>query len=117
MIVEIRTYTIKPGFRDRFLRFFEDKSRPLQESKGIKVLGPFIDLENENTVVCLRGFPSLQERERMRGLFYGGPEWKEELKAEAMAMLDSYSVVLAETAACKIKFDEDSGSCYQQSDT
>jgi NIPSNAP len=106
MIIEIRIYQIKPGLRDRFLHFFKHESGPVQRSKGIQLLGPFIDLENENGVVYLRGFPGLlPERDRIRRLFYDGPEWKGGLKAEAMTMVDSCKVVLAKAEAEGLKFD------------
>lgn len=99
MIFEIRTYTTKPGLRDRFVEFLQNESAPVHQRVGIMLIGPFFDLENQNTVVCLRGFPNLEERERMRHSFYGGPEWKGGLKAKAMAMLDNYKVVLTEVRA------------------
>lgn len=98
MIVEVRSYRIKPGHRDEFIRFFEKRSVPALQSHGMKVMGPFLDLENPNKFVWLRSFPSLQERERMRDAFYEGELWKNELEAIAMPMLESYDVILCETS-------------------
>jgi|ERR1700731_910974 len=105
MIVEIRTYEIKPGLRDRFVDFLRCKSGPVQKAKGIQLLGPFIDLENQNIVICLRGFPSREERDRMRAAFYCGPEWKTQLKAEAMTLVERHEVVVAETREHLFTFD------------
>ena len=98
MIVEVRSYRIKPGRREEFLRFFETRAVPALRAHGMKVLGPLPDLENPNKFVWLRSFPSLAERERMRDAFYGGPVWKNELEAIAMPMLESYDVILCETS-------------------
>ena len=106
MIIEIRTYHVRPGERDRFVHFFEHKSGPVQRSKGIKLFGPVVDLENENTVVYLRGFATLQERSRIRALFYEGPEWRNQLKAEARSMLQSCDVMLAATTSDMFNFDD-----------
>jgi hypothetical protein len=65
----------------------------------MKVVGPFLDLENPNKFVWLRCFPSLEERDRMKEEFYGGDLWKDELEAIAMPMLESYDVILCETAS------------------
>jgi hypothetical protein len=98
MIVEVRSYRIKPGRRAEFLDFFQTRAVPALRSHGMKVLGPLLDLENPNKFVWLRSFPSLEERERMRTAFYEGKVWKNELEAIAMPMLDSYDVILCETS-------------------
>ena len=94
MIVEVRTYKIKDGLRERFLEFFESRAVPAQQSKGIRVFGPLLDLENSDVFIWLRAFPSLEDRDRMKSAFYDGEEWKTELEAIAMPMLDSYTVAL-----------------------
>jgi hypothetical protein len=99
MIVEVRTYRIKPGRRDEFIEFFETRAVPALRAHGMKIVGPLLDLENSDTFVFLRGFPSLDERDRMKNAFYDGELWKGELEAIAMPMLESYVVVLAETSA------------------
>jgi len=98
MIVEVRSYRIKPGHREEFIRFFETRSVPALQAHGMKVLGPLLDLENPNKFVWLRGFPSLADRERMKDEFYGSDLWKNELEAIAMPMIESYDVVLCETS-------------------
>ena len=97
MIVEIRSYRITPGKRDEFIKFFEERSVAALQSHGMKVVGPFIDLENPNKFVFLRGFPSMEDLHRMKDEFYGGRLWKEELEQIAMPMLESYDVILCET--------------------
>jgi hypothetical protein len=98
MIVEVRSYRIKPGRRDEFIRFFETRSVPALRSHGMKILGPLLDVENPNKFVFLRSFPSMDERERMKNDFYEGDLWKNELESIAMPMIDSYDVILCETS-------------------
>src|SRR5688500_2033472 len=97
MIVEVRSYRIKPGRRDEFIEFFETRSVPALQSHGMKVIGPLIDLENPNKFIFLRGFPSMEDLHRMKEEFYEGKLWKEELEGIAMPMLESYDVALCET--------------------
>jgi hypothetical protein len=98
MIVEVRSYRIKPGRRAEFIRFFETRSVPALRSHGMKVMGPFVDLENPNKFVWLRSFPSLEDRDRMKDAFYESDLWRNELEAIAMPMLESYDVILCETS-------------------
>jgi heme-degrading monooxygenase HmoA len=98
MIVEVRTYKIKPGRREEFIKFFETRAVPAQRAYGMKILGPLLDLENPDTFVWLRSFLSLNERDRMKEAFYESEEWKSELEAIAMPMLESYDVTLCETS-------------------
>jgi hypothetical protein len=98
MIVEVRSYRIKPGRREEFIQFFETRAVPAQHTHGMKILGPLLDLENPNKFVFLRSFPSLDERDRMKDAFYEGDLWKNELEAIAMPMIDSYDVILCETS-------------------
>jgi hypothetical protein len=99
VIVEVRSYRIKPGHREEFIKFFETRAIPALRSHGMKILGPMLDLENPNKFVWLRSFPSLADRDRMKNDFYEGPLWKDELEAIAMPLLDSYDVILCETSS------------------
>ena len=105
MIVEVRSYRIKPGRREEFVQFFQTRAVPALRERGMKIIGPFLDVENPNKFVFLRGFPSLEERDRMKEEFYEGELWKKELEGIAMPMIDSYDVILCETSAGCV-FDE-----------
>jgi hypothetical protein len=98
MIVEVRSYRIKPGHREEFIQLFETRAVPALRAHGMKVLGPLIDVENPNKFVWLRSFPSLAERDQMKRAFYEGEYWKNELEAIAMPLLESYDVILCETS-------------------
>ena len=98
MIVEVRSYRIKPGRRDDFIKLFESRAIPALREYGMKVVGPMLDVENPNKFVFLRSFPSLEERDRMKDAFYGGELWRTELEGLAMPLLDSYDVILCETS-------------------
>ena len=98
MIVEVRSYRIKPGRRAEFIHLFETRAVPALRSHGMSILGPLLDVENPNKFVWLRAFPSLDERDRMKADFYEGELWKNELEAVAMPMIESYDVILCETS-------------------
>ena len=46
MIVEMRTYRIKPGRRAEFLEIFHRQSVPAHAEIGMKILGPFLSIED-----------------------------------------------------------------------
>lgn len=96
MIIEMRTYKTKPGRRAQFLDIFRRKSMPAHAEIGMKVLGPFLSIEDADTFFFMRGFPDLPSREPMKAKFYEGQLWKSELENVLMPMLEKYDVVLVE---------------------
>jgi hypothetical protein len=96
MIIEMRTYKTKPGKRSQFLDIFRSKSIPAHQEIGMKILGPFLSVEDPDTFFFMRGFPDLQSREPMKAKFYEGTLWKSELEHVLMPMLEKYEVVLVE---------------------
>jgi hypothetical protein len=96
MIIEMRTYKTKPGLRAQFLEIFRAKSVPAHAAIGMKLLGPFLSIEDPDVFFFMRGFPDLPSREPMKAKFYEGPLWKDELEAIVMPMLEKYEVVLVD---------------------
>src|ERR1700728_3663416 len=98
MIIEMRTYKTKPGKRARFLEIFRSKSIPAHIEIGMKILGPFLSVEDSDIFFWMRGFPDLVSREPMKAKFYEGELWKSELEQILMPMPEKYDVVLVDDA-------------------
>jgi len=98
MIIEMRTYRTKPGMRSEFLRIFRSKSVPAHLEIGMKILGPFLSIDDPDTFFFMRGFPDLDSREPMKARFYDGELFKTELQHILLPMLDKYDVVVVEDA-------------------
>ena len=96
MIIEMRTYRIKPGKRAEFLEIFFTKSVPAHREIGMTIAGPFLAVEDPDTFFFMRGFPDLQSRELMKAKFYEGELWKRELESVLMPMIERYDVVVVE---------------------
>ena len=96
MIVEMRTYKTKSGMRERFLEIFRLKSIPAHADIGMRILGPFLSVEDPNTFFFMRGFPDLASREPMKAKFYEGELWKNELENILMPMLEKYEAVVVD---------------------
>lgn len=104
MIIEMRTYKIKPGRRAEFLEIFQCRSIPAHAAIGMKILGPFLSLEDPDTFFFMRGFPDLPSREPMKARFYEGELWKRELEAVLMPMIERYDVVLVDDPDGQIRW-------------
>ena len=98
MIIEMRTYRTKPGLRSQFLEIFRSKSIPAHTEIGMKILGPFLSVEDPDTFFFMRGFPDVASREPMKAKFYEGELWKSELENLLLPMLEKYDVVVVEDA-------------------
>jgi NIPSNAP len=98
MIIEMRTYKTKPGKRSQFLEIFRSKSIPAHTEIGMKILGPFLSVEDPNTFFFMRGFPDFLSRDPMKAKFYEGELWKSELENVLLPMLENYEVFVVEDA-------------------
>ena len=104
MIIEMRTYKIKSGMRSQFIEIFRTKSIPAHAEIGMKILGPFLSVEDPDTFFFMRGFPDLASREPMKAKFYEGELWKRELENILMPMLEKYDVVLVEDPEERVRW-------------
>jgi hypothetical protein len=104
MIIEMRTYRTKPGKRSEFIRIFRSRSMPAHADIGMKILGPFLSIEDPDTFFFMRGFPDVPSREPMKAKFYEGELWKRELESVLMPMLDTYEVVLVDDPEGQIRW-------------
>jgi hypothetical protein len=107
MIIEMRTYKTTPGNRSRFIEIFHSRVVQAHAEIGMKILGPFLSVEDPDTFFFMRGFPDLASREPMKAKFYEGDLWKNELENVLMPMLEKYDVVLVEDAGGLVRWQED----------
>ena len=95
-VVEVRMYTIKEGRREEFVKFFEERTLAPQVGTGMRMLGQFRSLEDENLFVWIRSFPSQEERVRQLREFYMGKTWLEDLGKGAGDLIEATEVLLVE---------------------
>ena len=96
MIIEMRTYKAKPGMRPRFVELFLSRAVPAHDEIGMKILGPFLSVDDPDTLFFMRGFPDLASREPMKARFYEGELWTRELESVIMPLLEKYDVTLVD---------------------
>jgi len=73
----------------------------------MKIIGTFRDLDDETKFVWLRGFPSMDDRARSLGDFYGGPIWQSNRETANATMVDSDDVLLLRPARAGSSFQLD----------
>ncbi len=80
MIFELRQYRLKPGQRERRVKWMEEKIIPYQVSLGVAVLGSFVAEDDPDLYVWIRRFASEEERERLYTAMYESSTWINEIK-------------------------------------
>jgi hypothetical protein len=101
MIVDLRTYTVKPGKMPAFLKLYEERGWPLQQKYLGTCLGWYTVAEGTlNRVVHIWRYDSQADREARRNAMFQDPAWKEFMlvSEEAALLLDMQNVFLAPTS-------------------
>lgn len=94
MFYEFRQYTVKDGRREEWVAFMENEIIPFQVSRGMVVLGSFVDEEDESIYYWIRRFHSEEERERLYEAVYQSEEWKNEFSPRVGQLLDRSQTVV-----------------------
>jgi NIPSNAP len=98
-VIEIRAYKLKPGSGAAFHRTVVEESLPMLARWGIEVLAFGPSLDDEDSYVLIRAYPSLEERQRSQNAFYGSDEWRNGPRdAIVSRIVSDFSVVLPESA-------------------
>ena len=81
MIVDLRTYTVKPGKLAAYVKLYQDHAWPLQQKYLGTCLGWYTVAEGTlNTVVHMWRYDSQADREARRTAMAQDPAWKEFLR-------------------------------------
>ena len=87
MLFEFRQYITKPGMRDEWVKWFEEKVLAFQISKGVVVIGSFVSGDDPDTFFWIRRFDSEADKERLYKAVYEDPVWKTEISPRNAALL------------------------------
>jgi hypothetical protein len=76
MIVEERTYTVKPGTVRQYYEDYQPRGLEIQARILGNLIGYFhTEIGELNKIVQLWGYDSLAERERRRAALFQDPDW------------------------------------------
>jgi len=93
-VVELRRYTIKPGQRDHFARYFDAWFPEAFQQLGALAVGQFLEQDKIDGFTWIRAFRSLEDFAIAKSAFYYGPVWREHKKTLNDLMVDSDNVLL-----------------------
>lgn len=95
-VVEIRSYTLRPGARPEFDRLVRDRSLPMLARWKVDVVGYGVSLHDDRSCFLIRAYESLEQRQASQDAFYGSTEWKDGPREALLAMIESYTTVVLE---------------------
>lgn len=94
VVVEIRSYNLKPGTRDRFDQLFLREALPMLRRWKVDVVGYGPSLHDADSYFLMRAFPGVAARQTSEDAFYGSEEWRKGPREAVLADIDSYTTVV-----------------------
>ena len=94
--VEIRSYNLKPGTRDRFHQLVERDALPLLRRARIDVVAYGPSLHDADSYYLMRSFASVDDRQRTEDAFYGSADWRQGPREAILACIENYTTVVVE---------------------
>ena len=93
-VVEIRSYNLKPGTRERFHQLFEKEALPLLRKWKVDVVAYGPSPLDETSYYLMRSYPSLQALRESEDAFYGSAEWRNGPREAILACIENYATVV-----------------------
>ena len=94
--VEIRSYNLKPGTRDRFHQLFLSEALPMLKRWKVDVIAYGPSLHDKDSYYLMRSFKGIEIRQKEEDAFYGSEEWIKGPRERVLADIDSYTTVVIE---------------------
>jgi len=94
VMVEKRTYHLKPGKRAQFHRMLTGESLSMLHDHGFRVVRFGPSLHDKDSYVLIRAFSSMSSRIQQEEAFYGSENWLKHYDERVMAMIDIYVTVV-----------------------
>ncbi|MGH9176332.1 MAG: DUF4440 domain-containing protein [Vicinamibacterales bacterium] len=93
-VVEIRSYNLKPGTRDRFHQLFLREALPMLQRWKVDVVAYGPSLHDSDSYYLMRSFPGVEERQKSEDAFYGSNEWRKGPREAILADIDTYTTIV-----------------------
>ena len=100
--VEIRTYNLKPGSRERFARIAGDEVMPMLARWGTDVVRHGPSAHDEDTYFLIRAYASVDDRQQRQDAFYGSAEWVQGPRASILELIESFTSLVLELDAATL---------------
>lgn len=102
-VIEIRSYTLKPGTRDTFDRLFQHEAAPMLARWKIDVVRAGPSLHDDNAYFLMRAFDSIADRDRREAEFYGSDEWRHGPREDILACIEAYTETVFEASDAAVE--------------
>jgi hypothetical protein len=93
-VVEIRSYNLKPGTRDRFHQRFLAEALPMLRRWKVDVVAFGPSLHDSDSWFLMRAFAGVDQRQKSEDAFYGSDEWRHGPRDAILADIVSYTTVV-----------------------
>lgn len=107
MIVEIRTYRLRPGRVDAFVERMRTRALPLLADAGIDVVACGASLDpsdaDQPDAYLIRAFPDLETGQRLEAGFYASAAWVDGPREAVLADILDYHTVLVEATPAAVE--------------
>lgn len=97
--VEIRTYNLKPGSRERFARIAGEQVMPMLARWGTDVVRHGASAHDEDTYFLIRAYASLDDRQQRQDAFYASAEWIQGPRASLLELIQDFTSLVLELDA------------------
>ena len=94
MFFELREYRTKPGQRENWVKYMEEKIIPFQSSRGMVIVGSFVSPEEDDLYVWIRRFEDEADKDRLYEAVYESDTWKDKIAPSIPNMLDRDKIVV-----------------------
>ena len=93
LVVEIRSYNLKPATRSAFHRLVVEEAVPMLQRWNVDVVTYGPSPHEEASYYLIRAYPSQENRQRSQDAFYGSAEWREGPRVRILALIESYTSI------------------------
>jgi ketosteroid isomerase-like protein len=93
-VVEIRSYNLKAGARDRFHQRFVREALPMLQRRKVDVVAYGPSLHDSDSYYLMRSYSSLEDRQKSEDAFYGSDEWMKGPREATLADIKDYTTVV-----------------------
>lgn len=93
-VVEIRSYNLRPGTRERFHKLFEQEALPLLRKWKVDVVAYGPSPHDEASYYLMRSYASLQALRESEDAFYGSAEWRNGPREAILACIENYATIV-----------------------
>lgn len=90
LLLEIRTYRLKPGTIDAFHQAMHERAVPMLRDKGMNVVTYGKSDHEEETYHLVRAYASREALDAEQAAFYGSPEWREGPRGALVDRIETY---------------------------